>query len=399
MTGHDHKICYNMHIMVTKRKTVHYRHRKKRQKGSFRKALKRNIRKLGSRLGRKIRANKLRSLIIFLGIFIVAVLMISHHLSSAERISSNGYVHASRFSNSVVVDGIDVSYAQGDNIDWDSIKKAGVDFVFIRAGYRATSSGTLHKDDNFEENIKGAEKAGLMVGAYFYSQATTSKEARDEAAYLVRLVSPYDIDLPLVMDYETYGSGRLATVLSKGNLTQNMVTQISLAFCHTVEQKGYESMVYGNYDFLMHRQNPKTLGENTSVWLAHYTYSTPYYYNYTFWQCSASAKVSGISGSVDKDFWYFYPEKVYRTSAANASERTSLQDCTVNLKDHSSRYIGFSVEPGVTVYDGKAKLTEGVDYRVSYIRNTSPGTGYAIVTGIGDYKDSLSMSFKIKKFL
>lgn len=357
------------------------------------------MKKLGNNIGRKIRKNKLKSLIIFLGFIIVIVLLISHQLSSVERVSSDGYTHAEQFSDCVAVDGIDVSYAQGSNIDWESVKKSGVDFVFIRAGYRASDNGTIHKDTNFESNIEGAEKAGLMVGAYFFSQATTSKEARAEANYLTKLVAPYEIDLPLVMDYETYGSGRLASVLNKGTLTQHMITEISLAFCNTVEKKGYESMVYGNYDFLMHKQDPELLGESTNVWIAHYNYSTPYQYDYSFWQCSAESTVPGISGKVDKDFWYLDANTVYKTLTAKSSKRTSLQNCDVNLKDHSSRYVGFKVEPGVTVYDGKAKLTEGVDYRVSYVKNTSPGTGYAVVTGIGDYKDTLTMSFKIKKFL
>lgn len=385
--------------MGTKKKTVHYRHKRKPQKNAFRKAVSRKIKKLGSALGKKIRRNKLKSLIIFLGLAIIVILMISHHLSAVERISSSGYTHAEQFSDCVVVDGIDVSYAQGSNIDWDSVKRSGVDFVFIRAGYRASGNGSLHKDSEFEKNIEGANKAGLMVGAYFFSQATTSKEAKAEANYLVKLVSPYGIDMPLVMDYETFGSGRLANVLNKGTLTQSMVTDISLSFCNTVEKKGYESMVYGNYDFLMHKQDPYTLGKNTNVWIAHYASSTPYKYDYSYWQCSAESTVPGISGNVDKDFWYLGAKTVNKTLTSNASKRTSLQNCTVDLKDHSSRYVGFKIEPGVTVHDGKAKLIESVDYRVSYVRNTSPGTGYAVVTGIGDYKDTITLSFKIKNFL
>ena len=51
------------------------------------------------------------------------------------------------------------------------------------------------------------------------------------------------------------------------------------------------------------------------------------------------------------------------------------------------------------VYDRGKELSEDKDYRVAYIKNTSPGTGYAIVTGIGKYKDSVMPSFKIKKLL
>lgn len=79
-------------------------------------------------------------------------------------------------------------------------------------------------------------------------------------------------------------------------------------------------------------------------------------------------------------------------------ERTGslLANATVELGDRSSVYMGFNVEPGVKVYDGRKKLKKGKDYYLSYVKNTEPGTGYVVISGKGDYKDKSFSSFRIK---
>lgn len=77
--------------------------------------------------------------------------------------------------------GVDVSKYQ-KNIDWKQIKKAGVSFVIVRIGYRGYgASGTLVLDPMFEEHFTNVKNAGLKVGVYFFSQATTEEEAKEEA--------------------------------------------------------------------------------------------------------------------------------------------------------------------------------------------------------------------------
>ena len=72
--------------------------------------------------------------------------------------------------------GIDVSSHQ-DWIDWDRVAAAGVDFAMIRVGYRGYTVGQINQDPYWEHNITGALSAGLDVGVYFYSQATSEVEA------------------------------------------------------------------------------------------------------------------------------------------------------------------------------------------------------------------------------
>ena len=107
------------------------------------------------------------------------------------------YTHADTFDNCDIVYGIDVSKYQG-NIDWTSVKEDGIDFTFVRAGYRGYgTAGTLTKDTYFEKNMQGAIAAGIKTGAYIFSQATNETEAEEEAEYIVNLVSGYQVTMPI----------------------------------------------------------------------------------------------------------------------------------------------------------------------------------------------------------
>lgn len=197
----------------------------------------------------------------------------------------------------IVRPGIDVSSWQG-NINWTSVADAGVEFAFLRGAYRGATTGALGTDGRFEEYFQEATAAGVKVGVYIYSQAITVAEAREEARYLLKLLNGRETDLPLVIDYEYYGYGGR---LYNARLTDRQRTDICLAFCDEVEAAGYEAMVYGNASML---GDDMYAGELDRVWLAHYTKKTGYKGAYDFWQCSASGRITGISGNVDLDFWF-----------------------------------------------------------------------------------------------
>ena len=332
----------------------------------------------------------------------IAAAIFLHRNMENERISSDDYVQDERFANCIAVDGIDVSFAQGDDIDWNKVKRSGVDFVFIRAGFRGAESGKLNEDSEFIHNIEGAQAAGLMVGVYFYSQAVTPREARDEAQFVLALVKPYDIPLPLVIDYEIYPGGRLEKAYETGLLTPNYMNNVALEFCRTVEAKGYQSGVYANYYFLTNYLDGASLGELTDVWLAHYVDATDYPYGYRYWQCSGSEIVPGIAGEVDQDLWYLEVTPGNDGTASDSEDedvsgRVSIATCDVELKNDTVVYIGYPVQTGVTVTRDGKRLTEGKDYLVNYAKNTAPGTGYVIVTGIGSYSGRQVKSFEVRE--
>ena len=198
--------------------------------------------------------------------------------------------------------GIDVSSHQGA-IDWNRVAASGVEFAFIRAAYRGYgTAGNLRTDTYFAQNIAAAKAAGLKVGVYIYSQAITVEEGREEANYLLSIVSGIQMDLPLVFDFE-YATDTAGNII--GRLTPSLgaraSTDICHEFCRVVESAGYSSMVYANKSTLSNNLYASEFGR---VWLAQYNSRATYNGSYEYWQCSDSGYVDGISGSADLDFWY-----------------------------------------------------------------------------------------------
>jgi len=344
------------------------------------------------------RSRRIKAIICIVGALVIAALVFFHVNTHPNQIGDGGYTHAAKFSDRIAVNGIDVSYVQGSGINWRKVKKSGVDFVFIRAGYRMSESGKIDKDSTFDTNVRHAKAAGLMVGAYFYSQATSVKEAKAEANKLTEYVGDNEMDLPLVMDFETLQGGRLEKYLNKKKTTKARVDKILLAFCSTVKKQGYEPAVYANYNMLSYYMNADKIAQHADVWLAHYADSTDYPNDYTFWQSSYEMKVNGIKNEVDRDFWYLDPDGMTTRGARNDGAR-SIADCTISLRKHSYYALGRPVEPKVIVKYNRKRLKEGRDYRVGYIKNSAPGKAYAVVTGIGDYKDMKATGFRIKSII
>lgn len=192
--------------------------------------------------------------------------------------------------------GIDVSKWNG-TIDWNAVAKAGIDFAIIRVGYRGYSAGTLVEDPYFKDNIKGAAKAGIKVGLYFYSQAITEIEAVEEASMAISLVSGYKLQLPIYFDTEYVEGGRA------NSLTASDRTAITKAFCETVRNAGYKAGIYSNYYWLRDNLNMSELNQYY-VWVAHYAEQCGYPGKYDMWQYTSSGSVSGIKGRVDMNISY-----------------------------------------------------------------------------------------------
>ena len=95
------------------------------------------------------------------------------------------------------MEGIDISSYSG-TIDWDKVKKSGVDFAMVRIGGRGYGSdGKMYSDDSALSYIKGAKAAGIKVGVYFFSQAVNNDEAIEEADYIKSLLGDETIDFPV----------------------------------------------------------------------------------------------------------------------------------------------------------------------------------------------------------
>lgn len=187
------------------------------------------------------------------------------------------------------VTGIDVSYHQGE-IDWHQVKDAGVEFVMIRLGNRGTVSGSLGTDIRAKENLAGARAAGLKVGAYFYSQAVTMAEAKEEAALALEILDGFPLDLPLAYDWEREQRTQ--------QVDRRTLTDCTLAFCGAVEAAGYRPMVYFNSYQAMELLYLEEL-TGCPWWLAMYDLTTEFPYRMDMWQYTCTGTVPGIAGSVD----------------------------------------------------------------------------------------------------
>lgn len=192
--------------------------------------------------------------------------------------------------------GVDVSVHQGDIIDWKKVKAAGVDFAIIRVGGRGYGSeGKLYDDKNFQKNIEGALDADLKVGVYFFSQAITVEEAIEEARYTIDKIKGYSITYPVVFDWEKTGGKETRTY---GLATDNLCDAAN-AFCRTVEDAGYQSMIYFNCDVGYLKYDLRQI-LNHDFWLAQYAVSAPtFYYNFQMWQYTSTGRVDGIPKEVD----------------------------------------------------------------------------------------------------
>ena len=196
--------------------------------------------------------------------------------------------------------GIDVSEFQGEEIDWKKVKDSGVEFVIIRLGYRAYGdSGALVLDAMYKDNIRGALKAGLDVGVYFFSQAISAAEAVEEAEFVLENLKPYDITGPVVYDTEEI---KWDTARTDGN-TRKEFTNCCKVFCDTVEHAGYDSMIYSNMKWMAFTLDMEQLKEY-DFWYADYHEIPQCPYDYEIWQYSETGTVPGINANVDLNLWF-----------------------------------------------------------------------------------------------
>ncbi len=197
--------------------------------------------------------------------------------------------------------GIDVSRYQG-NIDWQQVKDAGFEFVMIRLGYRGYGQGVLNEDPMAQENYRGAKEAGLKVGAYFFSQAVSVEEAEEEAEYAMELAKDWELDMPLVYDWEC-----LAEDYRTAQVDARLLTDCTKAFCDAVQAQGHTPMVYFNPN---QSRKQMYLAELTGYdfWLAMYSDQMDYPYKVDMWQYTNKGSVPGISGNVDINLYFPYED-------------------------------------------------------------------------------------------
>lgn len=197
--------------------------------------------------------------------------------------------------------GVDVSSHQND-IDWEKVAGAGMEFAMIRIGYRGYSNGELKEDTHWQKNLQGARENGLLVGVYFFSQAITIQEAVEEAQYVLQWLDGTQLDLPIVFDWEP-----ISDTARTANMDAETLNACALAFGGQVTKAGYRAMVYFNLDTSTRLLDLRQLQQSGfDFWLAQYTDTMTYPNRIDMWQYTDGGTVPGISGNVDLDLYFTY---------------------------------------------------------------------------------------------
>ena len=185
----------------------------------------------------------------------------------------------------VLARGIDVSRWQGE-INWSQVAADDVSFVML--GTR--SKGAV--DPYFHRNIQQASAAGVKVGVYIYSLATTVEMAEAEADFVLDLIHDYPVSYPVAFDMEDS---------TQGNLSKEELAAIANAFCKKISDSGYYPIIYANENWLKNKLDMSLM--DYPVWVARYS-ARPSYQNPVMWQATSTGSVKGINGNVDIDFQF-----------------------------------------------------------------------------------------------
>ena len=188
---------------------------------------------------------------------------------------------------------IDVSRYQGE-IDWAQVAAAGYKGAMLKtvSTNRKLSKRAdgLYIDPTFEANYRNAKAAGLDVGVYYYTYATSEAMANAELALVLEAVRGKELTMPVCVDVEENKLKPMST-LDLTNLTAYALEQ--------VEKLGFYAQLY-TYTGYKYELDMARLSSRWDVWLADYTGKTPKVdFKYNAHQHTSKGSVPGISGNVD----------------------------------------------------------------------------------------------------
>lgn len=180
------------------------------------------------------------------------------------------------------VQGIDVSHHQGP-IDWALVKKASIDFVYIKA-----SEGGDFTDPRFEANWRGAGEQRIRRGAYHFF--TLCREGEKQADNFISVVPVDKTALPPAIDLEYTGN------CADPGRRQNFDTEIEIFYRKIKARYGTTPVIYTTYEFdALHDLSPYA----ARLWIRDIFRQPDTKYDWTFWQYTNRLRVPGISAPVD----------------------------------------------------------------------------------------------------
>ena len=192
------------------------------------------------------------------------------------------YIDVSRYQGKITLDG------------WRKVKAAGYKGAMLKtvSTNRKLSKRAdgLYIDPTFETNYRNAKAAGLDVGVYYYTYATSEAMADAELALVREAVRGKALTMPVCVDVEE-NKLKPMSPLDLTNLTAYALEQ--------VERMGFYAQLY-TYTGYKYELDMARLSSRWDVWLADYTGETPNVtFNYNAHQHTSKGSVPGITGNVD----------------------------------------------------------------------------------------------------
>ena len=217
--------------------------------------------------------------------------------------------------------GVDLSSLNGD-VDIEAVKRAGYDFAMLRCGYG--SDIRVQDDTQFENNVRKCEAAGIPWGAYLYSYALNTDDAKSEVQHVLRLLKGKRPTLPVAIDMED-GDGYKA---KHGGMTFQNINNTCKIFVEGVRAAGYYPMIYTGLEEINNYISSEVLN-SCDLWFAQW-WKTPQYYgsNMGMWQYGGeenfieSNSIPGV-GVIDKDKCYKDYPSIIKNGGYNGWKKPS----------------------------------------------------------------------------
>ena len=231
---------------------------------------------------------------------------------------------------------IDVSDNNGQ-LDWDTIKSS-IDGVIIRIGF---GSDYENQDDSQAiRNMRECERLGIPYGVYIYSYCLNIKEARSEAAHILRMIQGFNPVLGVWFDMEDAdGYKRNHGLVPEQN--GELLTDFCIEFMQIVKDAGYKTGVYANYSYFTNVLNDDRLMsfEGFNRWLAHWGIDEPSM-NCLLWQCTSDAVIDGSSARTDFNYYYGELPNVEPVIPSEPTEDNSESD-DIETRYHVGDYVSY----------------------------------------------------------
>lgn len=174
--------------------------------------------------------------------------------------------------------GVDISTHNGI-VNFEELKKAGIEFVIIRCGYGGDSKN--QDDVMFKRNVEQCKKHNIPYGVYLYSYAKSVEGAKSEAEHMLRLLNGskpvygcwYDVEDSSLPD-------------NRKALTDQVVT-----FCEALEKQGLYVGIYSSLSWFRTRFDNRI--DDYDKWVAQWNSECTYSEPYGIWQFTSSLNIGG----------------------------------------------------------------------------------------------------------